>query len=569
HHISPEMRKEARVLILSPDGFERIKPLAALEEDIQWDSHVIVELAGRIYDFDFQGKPGVPIDDYFRQMFGGKKAHLVVASFSADDYAAYSPDEVTEGAFIREASRRGEPLEVYLEKQKQRFGSQTEFSDLETRMESHERVSATIELAWHDSGPHITYNGGRGFTPSIFAAVLKKWLASQPPEALNSHREWEISIWLPLDRRVPLDDVTALLPSVLEKFPSVEKIELHLWNGHHVQKKKVGVRVSSALGRFPDEADPLAFFRADVPQELREEIIAELLADDSLFNAFGSDVAGYVRRGKMEFDWKDHLPRHLFTFNQLFGVPAFDLGLAFWLGANMKTVQRFLSRRKADTPVKSAHPDQVAEQWQATLAFMDLLQTLRRDEPIPELIQKNPQPGAQSYAESRYSFFRTFLPFYREGDTLNDTYERRTRFWVRVAKMKYERTTSPKERLLVANWLPPFHEMGLTEFAAKWVTERKFAAEMRSARGSLLESDRRGLRVDRIVPGTHAGLGSGNGNGGLTAGSEGTLSAGSPKPSKRPDHRRRRPLGLAGDVSLREPALRSHRLSHLVRGRVR
>ncbi|MDO8518908.1 MAG: histidine phosphatase family protein [Deltaproteobacteria bacterium] len=71
-----------------------------------------------------------------------------------------------------------------------------------------------------------------------------------------------------------------------------------------------------------------------------------------------------------------------------------------------------------------------------------------------------------------------------------------------------------------------------------------------------------------IVPGTHASLGSGNGNGGLTAGSEGTPSAGSPKAPIKPIHRRRRPFGLAG-TSFREPALHSRNVSQLVRGRVR
>ena len=175
------------------------------------------------------------------------------------------------------------------------------------------------------------------------------------------------------------------------------------------------------------------FFRDDVPDNTKYDIIVNLLYDEGVRHHFQSDAQG---DNDVTFDITNHVPGHVWGFVQGYGVPVYDLGFCFWLGKDLDKVLGSLESElnqaltgDKNYTIPSEKRESVDAQWRETQDYVATLKRLDRNLPVSELIQTNPEPrDILSYAGSRFSFFLFYLAFHRNGEKTSETYERRAQF---------------------------------------------------------------------------------------------------------------------------------------------
>ncbi|GEM_PF-6752002 len=182
------------------------------------------------------------------------------------------------------------------------------------------------------------------------------------------------------------------------------------------------------------------FFRDDVPENTKYDVITNLLYDSGVSRYFKSDTKGDAN---VTFDITRHLSGHVWGFVQGYGAPVYDLGFCFWLGKNLDKVLEDLESEinqamngEKNYGISSEKRESVLAQWKATQDYVNILKELDRNLPISELIRINPEPNdIFSYTGNRFSFFLFYLPFHQDGEKTSQTYRRREEFFRELSKL--------------------------------------------------------------------------------------------------------------------------------------
>lgn len=138
-YLSPREISDAFVLFIKPQKGQTFSPGAAIlhSEEEDWEFHTVLYLQGRIYDFNYQGKPGTPIDLYSKEMFQDTPMQLMPVP--AGEYAALPSWLIPEWEHSFGEKYRFEPLDLFVASTLKKQGAGFPMDDVK-RME---RVYAT------------------------------------------------------------------------------------------------------------------------------------------------------------------------------------------------------------------------------------------------------------------------------------------------------------------------------------------------------------------------------------------------------------------------------------------
>ncbi|MDO8519392.1 MAG: hypothetical protein Q7T11_04445 [Deltaproteobacteria bacterium] len=247
-------------------------------------------------------------------------------------------------------------------------------------------------------------------------------------------------------------------PELVSKFESADQFLRNEWGrlGLSLELHPVAWReLRKGALRLPDlpyEPPPFAadffhYFNSTIDDETKTIIMAELVGNEHLLQGFQGDVAvvlqylqepnlnalrrafGVGSKNLWEHVWS-HL-RNMEFADRLPVLPFFDLGLMiFELGYSQEDLMALLLRTEAarTTPLILARQRITREYVNLLLDFHARYQ--RGEITLAEIVRQNPMPtvGPFERLNPDITFWRHYLAFKREGETVNETYVRRGDF---------------------------------------------------------------------------------------------------------------------------------------------
>ncbi|MDO8461698.1 MAG: hypothetical protein Q7S98_02440 [Deltaproteobacteria bacterium] len=134
-------------------GKATIRPL---EPPKAWRYHLMVEAGGRIYDYDYSGRPGTPINQYAREMFPDQEVDVI--EIPAPEFLK-SDQKVIEGLFGQGQNRL--PLEESVGRKQSRFGETLPYDDIPARSEQYQPRTITRGTTYGTTVRHRYYRVDR------------------------------------------------------------------------------------------------------------------------------------------------------------------------------------------------------------------------------------------------------------------------------------------------------------------------------------------------------------------------------------------------------------------------
>ncbi|MDO8518887.1 MAG: hypothetical protein Q7T11_01835, partial [Deltaproteobacteria bacterium] len=231
--LTPEQRGKARALVIGPADAKTRRDFYYASHEIvgqrtitgrtAWGYHVVLELDGHIYDYDYAGKPGVSLAVYAREMFPEGKIQVVPVP--AQEYLAKGDLDRIGEHFYFDQNHLRQDLQAYVDSRKELTAVPKAGPALPDRAGQYQKWGATLEAHFTPDTFVHEFQSGSDFVEENYLTVVLYW-------AQRMSRNWQgvqnanLTLTLPSGVEVNKADLEEKLKEKLVSLGITGKIEI-------------------------------------------------------------------------------------------------------------------------------------------------------------------------------------------------------------------------------------------------------------------------------------------------------------------------------------------------------